>query len=119
MSEEAARAPPQARTNSAWMAQRDNLGLMSNDEMLRMFQENPAQERLYGGRMNKQQREEAKSVTVEAMAKIHKSLETMPAEGDEEEQPNGLKASISLFLHQNRFSCLLLDLGALKTSALY
>ena len=67
-----------------------------------MFQANPAQERLYGGKMNKQQREEAKSVTVEAMAKIHKSLETMPAEGDEEEQPISLRASISLFSYQKQ-----------------
>ena len=42
---------------------------------------------LYGGRMNQQRKEEVKSVTVEAMSKIHESLETMPDEGDEVNQP--------------------------------
>ena len=33
------------------------------------------------------QDEEVKSVTVEEMSKIHESLETMPDEGDEANQP--------------------------------
>eukprot|EP00092_Neocalanus_flemingeri_P036978 GFUD01040257.1.p1 GENE.GFUD01040257.1~~GFUD01040257.1.p1 ORF type:complete len:1284 (-),score=419.89 GFUD01040257.1:168-4019(-) len=97
---EATAAP--VTTNSAWATQRNTLGLMSTDEMMKMFQEAPAQDRLYGGRMNTQQRQEAKSVTVEAMTKIHKSLETMPAEGDEEEQPVGLRSSVTLFPYQKQ-----------------
>jgi len=88
--------------NSGWAQQRNNLGKMDTNEMMKMFQDAPAQDRLYGGRMNNFQRQEAKSVTVDAMAKIHKSLETMPAEGDEEEQPESLRSSIKLFPHQKQ-----------------
>ena len=52
--------------------------------------------------MNNFQRQEARSITVEAMEKIHKTLETMPAEGDEVEQPNSLRSSITLFSHQKQ-----------------
>ena len=34
---------------------------------------------------------EVSSVTHEAMAKLHKSLDTMPAEGDQEDPPKALK----------------------------
>ena len=89
-------------SNSAWTAQRNNLGMLHSEEMLKMFQQFPAQDKLYGGRMNQQQRQEARSVTVDAMAKIHKSLETMPAEGDEEFQPVALRSSVTLFPHQRQ-----------------
>jgi len=89
-------------SNNAWAQQRNKLGQVDTNEMMKMFQEAPAQDRLYGGRMNNFQRQEARSVTVDAMAKIHKSLETMPAEGDEETQPESLRSSISLFPHQKQ-----------------
>jgi len=89
-------------SNSAWAQQRNKLGQVDTNEMMKMFQEAPAQDRLYGGRMNNFQRQEARSVTVDAMAKIHKSLETMPAEGDEETQPESLRSSINLFPHQKQ-----------------
>jgi len=98
--EEVVKAEP--KTNSAWAQQRNKIGMMSSEEMLKMFQEDPTQDKLYGGRMNQQQRQEAKSVTVEAMTKIHKSLETMPAEGDEEDQPLGLRSSVTLFPYQKQ-----------------
>merc|ERR1719158_275866 len=89
-------------SNKAWAEQRNNLGTMSSMEMLRMFQEDPSQNRLYGGRMNTHQRQEAKSITVDAMAKIHKQLETMPLEANEVEQPGGLRSSVKLFPHQKQ-----------------
>lgn len=36
------------------------------------------------------------------MQKIHDSLKTMPAEGDEEEDPIGLRSNIQLFPHQRQ-----------------
>ena len=90
------------QTNRGWAQQRNNLGNVKTDELMKMFQEAPAQDKLYGGRMNTFQRQEAKSITVEAMTKIHKSLETMPLEGNEEEQPSCLKGSITLFPHQRQ-----------------
>ena len=94
--------PPALHNNKGWAQQRNNLGSVKTDELMKMFQEAPAQDRLYGGRMNNFQRQEAKSITVEAMTKIHKSLETMPHEGDEEDQPQCLMGSISLFPHQKQ-----------------
>ena len=88
--------------NQAWADQRNNLGMMSSEEMLRMFQEDPSKNRLYGGRMNTHQRQEARSITVDAMAKIHKQLETMPLEANEVEQPGGLRSSVKLFPHQKQ-----------------
>ena len=88
--------------NTAWANMQGNLGKISGDQMLKMFQDAPAQDNLYGGRMNNFQRQEAKSVTVEAMAKIHKSLDTMPAEGDEVSQPESLRSAIKLFPHQKQ-----------------
>jgi len=88
--------------NKAWAEQKNNLGMMSSQEMLRMFQEDPSKNRLYGGRMNTHQRQEARSITVDAMAKIHKQLETMPLEANEVEQPDGLRSSIKLFPHQKQ-----------------
>ena len=88
--------------NQNWANMQQNLGKINTDEMLKMFQDAPGQDNLYGGRMNNFQRQEAKSVTVEAMAKIHKSLDTMPAEGDEVGQPESLRSSITLFPHQKQ-----------------
>merc|ERR1719400_2799217 len=89
-------------TNKGWELHKNNLGNVDTNELLKMFEAAPAQDRLYGGRMNNFQRQEAKTITVDAMAKIHKSLETMPLEGNEEEQPGCLKASIALFGHQKQ-----------------
>ena len=33
---------------------------------------------------------------------MHDSLESMPAEGDEEEDPKGLKSNVTLFPHQRQ-----------------
>merc|ERR1719427_206988 len=52
--------------------------------------------------MNTHQRQEARSITVDAMAKIHKQLETMPLEANEVEQPEGLRSSVKLFPHQKQ-----------------
>ena len=46
--------------------------------------------------------EEERSVTVEAMKKIHESLETIPSEGDEEEEPINLKPGIRIYPHQKQ-----------------
>ena len=81
LTEEVAAAPAPDMTNSAWAGDRGQL---------------------YGGRMNQQRKEEAKSVTVEAMTKIHESLETMPDEGDEETQPVMLRSNVILFAYQRQ-----------------
>ena len=56
----------------------------------RIFDQGPAANRLYGGRMNDARRREAVMVTKDAMAILHKALDTMPAETDEEEDPKGI-----------------------------
>ena len=88
--------------NQGWAAMKNNLGQLGASDLSKMLQDAPAQDRLYGGRMNNFQRQEARSVTVDAMAKIHKSLETMPAEGDEVEQPESLRSKVQLFPHQKQ-----------------
>ena len=88
--------------NKGWANMQNNLGVVNVDEMMKMFQDAPAQDKLYGGRMNNFQRQEAKSVTVEAMGKIKESLDTMPAEGDEVSQPESLRSAITLFPHQQQ-----------------
>ncbi len=60
------------------------------------------QPHLYGGRMNSQRRHEAVTVTLGALKNVHESLKTMPAEGDEEEDPQGLRSSVRLFPHQRQ-----------------
>jgi len=60
------------------------------------------QHNLYGGRMTNSRQREVKNVTHEAMEKMHKSLESMPAEGDMEDQPARLKSNITLFPHQKQ-----------------
>jgi len=60
------------------------------------------QHNLYGGRMTNSRQREVKNVTHEAMEKMHKSLESMPAEGDMEDQPERLKSNIKLFPHQKQ-----------------
>ena len=57
------------------------------EEMARLFASDAAHNQLYGGRMTVGRQREVKSVTHEAMEKLHKSLETMPAEADLEDQP--------------------------------
>ena len=59
-------------------------------EMARLFAGDAAHNQLYGGRMTVGRQREVKSVTHEAMEKLHKSLETMPAEADLEDQPKGI-----------------------------
>ena len=44
---------------------------------------------IFLGRMNDFRREEARTVTREAMEKLHKALETMPTESDEVDAPVG------------------------------
>jgi len=100
LTKEVAAAPP--TSNTAWADQKNNLGMMSSEEMLRMFQEDPSKNQLYGGRMNVHQRQEAKTVTVDAMSRMHKALDTMPLEGNEVEQPRGLRSSVTLFPHQRQ-----------------
>ena len=52
--------------------------------------------------MNDARRHEASMVTREAMSKLHKALESMPAETDEEQDPTGLKSKFKLFPHQKQ-----------------
>jgi len=92
-----------AVTNEAWEAQRramEGFG-MSEQERARMLQEFGANN-IYGGRMNKSRKQEVRSVTMEALKAMHTSLETMPSEGNEEDQPQALKSSINLFPHQRQ-----------------
>ena len=44
----------------------------------RLLDQGPAAQRLYGGRMNEARILEARTVTSEAMKKLHQALETMP-----------------------------------------
>ena len=60
----------------------------------------PAAHRLYGGRMNEARQQEAVTVTREAMQRLHKALETMPKETDEEEAPHGIRSKYELYGHQ-------------------
>ena len=79
--------------NNAWSNFRQDAGLL---------EQGPAAQRLYGGRMDDARRKEASMVTREAMSKLHKALESMPAETDEEQDPNGLKSKYKLFPHQRQ-----------------
>ena len=79
--------------NNAWSNFRQDEGLL---------EQGPAAQRLYGGRMDDARRKEASMVTREAMSKLHKALESMPAETDEEQDPNGLKSKYKLFPHQRQ-----------------
>merc|ERR1719266_858585 len=65
---------------------------------MRQFEQ--GQGNLYGGRMTADRRQEVRVVTLSAMETIHKALETMPGEGDMEEQPKGLRSKITLFQYQ-------------------
>merc|ERR1712088_230018 len=53
-----------------------------------------------GGRMYEARKQEAVTVTREAMQRLHKALETMPKETDEEEAPNGIRSKYELYGHQ-------------------
>lgn len=88
--------------NSAWNQAKNQFSEMSRDEMLKMMADGPAVNQLYGGRMTAGRQREVKSVTIDALTKIKTSLDTMPAEGDEEEQPVSLRGSISMFPHQKQ-----------------
>ena len=95
--------PPQS--NSAWQQFRDNIGTLGNhasDVAQRIWAPAPATDNLYGGRMNEARKMEVVTVTKEAIEKLKSCLETMPSEADEEEQPNGLKSSVTLFPHQKQ-----------------
>jgi len=95
--------PPVANTysNQAWQAMKQNFTGQTPAELQRMLATGPGQS-LYGGRMTDSRYREVKTVTHDAMARLHKSLETMPSEGDQEDQPRALKSSIKLFPHQKQ-----------------
>lgn len=92
----------QAFSNAGWNKNKGNFQgtAMSNEEMLKQALEMQGQGNLYGGRMTADRRQEVKAVTHSAMEGIHKALETMPGEGDMEEQPKGLRSKINLFEYQ-------------------
>lgn len=90
--------------NSGWAKAKDHIydtwkAFRNEDHHL---EQGPAANRLYGGRMNDARRQVASMVTQDAMAKLHKALETMPAETDEEEQPLGLRSKFNLYPHQKQ-----------------
>jgi transcription termination factor 2 len=93
------------KPNTKWQQMREGLpriwGGQQNDDRLFAAQ-GPADQRLYGGRMNETRRMEAVTVTQDAMKRLHKALESMPAEADEEEDPRGLKSKYQLFPHQRQ-----------------
>jgi len=99
-----AEIPTNNYMNSAYQSLKESLfkgsGASYND-LNQVFGTGP-QQHLYGGRMTNSRQREARSVTHEAMEKLHKALETMPAEGDMEEQPKLLKSKITLFPHQRQ-----------------
>ena len=89
----------QAFSNAGWNKNKGNIqSAVSTEEMMRQFEQ--GQGNLYGGRMTADRRQEVRVVTHSAMESIHKALETMPAEGDMEEQPKGLRSKITLFEYQ-------------------
>merc|ERR1719193_292966 len=92
----------QAFSNAGWNKNKGNIQsvAVSNEEMLRQAMESQGQGNLYGGRMTADRRQEVRTVTHSAMGAIHKALETMPGEGDMEEQPKGLRSKITLFDYQ-------------------
>ena len=95
--------PPQS--NSAWQQFRSNISTAAShasDIAQRIWAQGPASDHLYGGRMNEARKIEVVTVTKEAIEKLKKCLETMPSEADEEEQPIGLRSSITLFPHQKQ-----------------
>ena len=97
--------PPQS--NSAWQKFRSNINMSTvsqyaSDVAQRIWSQGPASDNLYGGRMNDARKIEVVTVTKEAIEKLKKCLETMPSEADEEEQPIGLRSSITLFPHQKQ-----------------
>jgi len=89
--------------NQAWQAQRMDLqGFgMSAEQQAKMLGEY-GQNNMYGGRMNQVRRQEVRSVTMEALKAMHTSLETMPSEGNMEDQPLSLRSSVQLFPHQRQ-----------------
>lgn len=94
---------PVPQSNTLWQKFRQGLSSVAafgkTDELMA---QGPAEHRLYGGRMNEARRIEAVTVTQDALAKLHKSLETMPAEVDEEEDPLTLRKKYSLYTHQKQ-----------------
>ena len=92
----------QAFSNAGWNKNKGNIlaTAISNEEMLKQALEMQGQGNLYGGRMTADRRQEVRAVTHSAMEGIHKALETMPGEGDMEEQPKGLRSKINLFEYQ-------------------
>ncbi|XP_014667810.1 PREDICTED: transcription termination factor 2-like [Priapulus caudatus] len=66
-----------------------------------MYGDNPQLNTLYdGGRMNAARRREVAAVTADAIEKLHRSIQTCPAETDELEDPAGLK--VRLMVHQRQ-----------------
>ena len=63
----------------AWHTLKQNFNhAQSAEEMSRLFAADAASNALYGGRMTQGRQREVKTVTIEAMEKLHKSLESMP-----------------------------------------
>ena len=92
----------QAFSNAGWNKNKGNMQstTVSNEEMLKQVLEMQGQGNLYGGRMTADRRQEVRVVTHSAMENILKALETMPGEGDMEDQPRGLRSKINLFEYQ-------------------
>ena len=67
-----------------------------------LYEQGPAAERLYGGRMNEARWKKASMVTKDTIANLNKALDSMPAETDEEQDPIGLKSKFKLFPHQKQ-----------------
>ncbi|CAL1548467.1 unnamed protein product [Lymnaea stagnalis] len=65
-----------------------------------LFASNPQAMTLYGGRMTAQRLREVGSITTEAIDKLHKQLDTCPADSTELPDPKGLK--VSLMPHQRQ-----------------
>ena len=92
-------------SNTAWQQFRSNIssaGQYFSDAANRIWAQGPASDNLYGGRMNEARKIEVVTVTKEAIEKLKTCLGTMPSEADEEEQPVGLRSSITLFPHQKQ-----------------
>ncbi|KAG1654624.1 Transcription termination factor 2 [Nymphon striatum] len=73
---------------------------ISLKDQLQKLKSNTQMQSLYGGRMTNARKLEVRSVTRDAIDKIHTSLRSCPNENQEEDDPRGLK--ISLMTHQRQ-----------------
>lgn len=90
--------------NENWLKARQNMGtgVSLAYQQAHLWANDPTKNNLYGGRMTNFRHAEATLKITDSLKKIHTSLETMPAEGDEESDPIGLKSSVRLFPHQKQ-----------------